>query len=98
MVGRPRDGNDRIAWLAERGRFADALDVAEEDWTGEGFEGCDSCDGYLVAVPSARSLAFTHVDSAVPALCCLPPAPRPTPSRPVLLVRAVPRSDTRRAG
>ncbi|KAL4447636.1 hypothetical protein ABPG75_004855 [Micractinium tetrahymenae] len=30
-VGRPRDGNDRVAWLAERGRYAEALTVAEED-------------------------------------------------------------------
>ncbi|EFN59982.1 hypothetical protein CHLNCDRAFT_133107 [Chlorella variabilis] len=25
VVGRPRDGNDRVSWLAERGRFAEAL-------------------------------------------------------------------------
>lgn len=33
-VGRPRDGNDRVAWLADRGRYAEALTVAEEDRTG----------------------------------------------------------------
>lgn len=35
LVGRPRDGNDRVAWLVERGRYAEALAVAEEDSTGE---------------------------------------------------------------
>lgn len=33
-MGRPRDGNDRVAWLSERGRYAEALSVAEEDYTG----------------------------------------------------------------
>ncbi|KAI3429426.1 hypothetical protein D9Q98_005520 [Chlorella vulgaris] len=31
IVGRPRDGNDRVAWLGDRGRYAEALSVAEED-------------------------------------------------------------------
>jgi len=34
IVGRPRDGNDRVAWLSERGRYAEALSVAEEDYSG----------------------------------------------------------------
>ncbi|PSC74814.1 vacuolar sorting-associated 41-like protein [Micractinium conductrix] len=33
LVGRPRDGNDRVAWLLQRRRYADALAVAEEDYT-----------------------------------------------------------------
>lgn len=33
IVGRPRDGNDRIAWLSERRRFSEALAVAEGDWS-----------------------------------------------------------------
>lgn len=33
-MGRPRDGNDRVAWLLQRRRYADALAVAEEDYTG----------------------------------------------------------------
>jgi cytosine/adenosine deaminase-related metal-dependent hydrolase len=34
IVGRPRDGNDRVAWLGDRGRYAEALSVAEEDRSG----------------------------------------------------------------
>ncbi|RMZ57277.1 hypothetical protein APUTEX25_004111 [Auxenochlorella protothecoides] len=33
VVGRPRDGNDRVAWMMERGRIAEALAVAESDAT-----------------------------------------------------------------
>ena len=35
IVGRPRDGNDRVSWLSERGRLAEALRVAEEDSSGK---------------------------------------------------------------
>lgn len=33
IVGRPRDGNDRVAWLSERGLYAEALTVADDDYT-----------------------------------------------------------------
>ena len=35
IVGRPRDGADRVAWLVQRQRYAEALSVAEQDRTGE---------------------------------------------------------------
>jgi len=33
ILGRPRDGNDRIIWLCEKGRYKEAIEVAEEDPT-----------------------------------------------------------------
>ena len=33
ILGRPRDGNDRIIWLCEKGRYKEAIQVAEEDPT-----------------------------------------------------------------
>ena len=31
VVGRPRDGDDRVAWLLDHGHFMAALDVLEAD-------------------------------------------------------------------
>ena len=31
VVGRPRDGDDRVAWLLQRGRFREALAIAGTD-------------------------------------------------------------------
>ena len=30
-MGRPRDGDDRVAWLLDHGHFTAALDVLEAD-------------------------------------------------------------------
>jgi hypothetical protein len=31
VVGRPRDGDDRVAWLLQRRRFREALTIASTD-------------------------------------------------------------------
>jgi hypothetical protein len=31
VVGRPRDGDDRVAWLLQRRRFREALAIASTD-------------------------------------------------------------------
>ena len=33
IVGRPRDGSDRVSWLLEHSRFEQALDIIESDVT-----------------------------------------------------------------
>ena len=33
IVGRPRDGSDRVSWLLEHSRFEQALDIIETDVT-----------------------------------------------------------------
>lgn len=33
IVGRPRDGSDRVTWLLDQSRFAQALDIIESDVT-----------------------------------------------------------------
>ena len=33
VVGRPRDGDDRVAWLLEHRRFDKALEILETDKT-----------------------------------------------------------------
>ena len=33
IVGRPRDGSDRVTWLLEHSRFEQALDIIESDVT-----------------------------------------------------------------
>ena len=48
-MGRPRDGNDRVAWLSERGRYAEALTVADDDYTGA------LVRGLLVCLPVPRT-------------------------------------------
>ena len=46
VVGRPRDGNDRVAWLSERARWGEALEVAETDLTGGGWRGWAGAGGW----------------------------------------------------
>ncbi len=33
IVGRPRDGSDRVTWLLEHSRYEQALDIIESDVT-----------------------------------------------------------------
>ena len=78
IAGRPRDGNDRVAWLAERGRYADALAVAEEDASG----GLRSLQSACLPPQSAVHSLL----SAMPTCCAGLPhasaAPRLLPDRP----------------
>lgn len=53
IVGRPRDGNDRVAWLGDRGRYAEALSVAEEDRSGA------DTHTHLLAAPEANAMPLS---------------------------------------
>lgn len=56
IVGRPRDGNDRVSWLSDRGRLAEALSVAEEDSSGKYRLGRADGAGRCRAVQGGQSI------------------------------------------